>query len=190
MSSTTAAARTKEGATASHSERSAGRSCHDCFLVVEQRRIRVGWLSRVSPWIDWVAAIVIALVVFNLNVTSAGDPLSGVRRMTEAMKSPGISESARTSFYAALVVAGAVLAAAALVVVVLGRVFHAEAVLALRAFGLLAASGTAGLLLDYPDGPIRVVQLLVYVALILAVVRFARLALTVTAAQYEGRQTT
>jgi hypothetical protein len=52
-----------------------------------------------------------------------------------------------------------------------------QAATAFRTFGLLAASGIAGLLLDYPDGPVRTVELLAYVALTLATIRFIRLGL-------------
>lgn len=138
------------------------------------------WIDRVPAWADWVVAIVAAIVVFNLNVTSAGDPLSGIRGVTDVPRRPGISESGRMLFYLAIAVAGATLAAGTLVVVVLGRGLAAHAVPALRSFGLLAAAGAAGLLLDYTDGPVRLVQLFVYVALILAVLRFIRLALGAT----------
>ncbi len=74
-----------------------------------------------------------------------------------------------------------------MVVVVLIRGSVSHAVLAFRAFGLLAASGTAGLLLDYTDGPIRTVQLIVYVSLILASLRFVRLAFAVAALQPADR---
>ncbi|MDQ4133143.1 MAG: hypothetical protein M3179_08070 [Actinomycetota bacterium] len=144
---------------------------------------RVGWVQKLPSWIDWLAAVVLAVVVFNANVTSTGDPLSGVRGATEAASRPGISDAARTSFYAAIMVGGAALAAGALVMVALGRRLVAPALLAFRAFGLLAAAGTAGLLLDYTDGPIRTVQLFAYVALILATLRFARLAAGLSASR-------
>jgi hypothetical protein len=142
---------------------------------------RVGMIDKVPSWVDWLAAVIIGVAVFNLNVTSAGDPLSGVRGMTDGPSPAGISETARTTFYAAITVGGSALAAGALIMVELGRGLGNQAVLAIRAFGLLAAAGIAGLLLDYTDGPIRTVEFVVYVSLVLASIRFLRLGLATRA---------
>jgi hypothetical protein len=133
-----------------------------------------GGLDRVPPWGDWLIALVVAIVLFNVHITSSGDALSGVRGVG-GVSAPGISEAGRTSFYAAIAIVGAVLAAGTLVVIVLPAGLARQAAAAFRTFGLLAASGIAGLLLDYPDGPVRTVELLAYVAMVVATIRFIRL---------------
>lgn len=145
------------------------------MIAMAERRL-VHWVEDIPWWVDWLVAMVGGIVVLNLNVTSVGDPLSGIRG-GGAARVPGISEAARTSFYVAITTAGAVLAAGALVVAALRPGIVAQALLALRAFGFLAAAGIAGLLFDYQDGPVRTVQLVVYVALILASIRFTRLSM-------------
>jgi hypothetical protein len=140
--------------------------------------------EKLPLWVDWLVALVIAIVVFNLNVTSAGDPLSGVRGNAPQAGAPGISEDARTAFYLAITLAGTVLGTGSMLVAALWRYLPA-ALLGVRSFGFLSAAGMAGLLLDYVDGPVRTVQLLVYVAVALASLRFTRLATALASSRHE-----
>jgi hypothetical protein len=52
--------------------------------------------NRLPIWVDWIAAVVVAIVLLNLNVTAAGDPLSGAG-LSAGPASPGIIEGARAS---------------------------------------------------------------------------------------------
>jgi hypothetical protein len=97
--------------------------------------------NRIPVWADWVVAVIAAIVVLNVNVTTAGDPLSGMG-LSAGATSAGITEGARATFYGALVV--------------------------------------GGVLLDYRDGPVRTVQLFVYLMLALGIVRLARVAALAT----------
>lgn len=126
--------------------------------------------KRVPLWGDWVVAIVVAIVVLNLNITTAGDPLSGVG-LSAGPSSAGITEGGRTAFYAALIVGGVVLVAAGLLMTARHEV---DGALLARTFSLVALAGVLGLLLDYRDGPVSTVQLIVYLLLFLGVVRLAR----------------
>jgi hypothetical protein len=130
--------------------------------------------TRVPVWADWVVAAVVAIVVLNLNVTSAGDPLSGVG-LSAGPTSAGITEGARATFYGALTVGAAVLMAAGLVIATSARVNRQLGGLVARTFAGVALAGLLGLLLDYRDGPVRTVQLVVYLLLALAIVRAARI---------------
>ena len=132
--------------------------------------------NRVPAWADWIVAIVVAVAVFNVNITSAGDPLSGVG-LSAGPRSAGITEAGRTTFYAALILGGVVLAAAGLVIA--DRRGPNGGLLA-RTFSLVALAGLLGLLLDCRDGPVRTVQLAVYVLLFLGIVRLARIVMTMT----------
>jgi hypothetical protein len=133
--------------------------------------------NRVPRWADWLAALALAVVVFNLNVTEVGDPLTGVGPSADP-STPGITEGARAIFYGALMISGAVLASVGLATAILGKARALSALIA-RTYGGVAFAGAAGLLLDYRDGPVRLVQLFVYVMLALAVIRFARVAIAV-----------
>lgn len=135
--------------------------------------------QRIPPWADWVGALVAAVVIFNVNVTSAGDPLSGVG-LSAGPTSPGITEGARATFYGSLVIGGAVLVGAGLVGAVSQPAWRGVAALTIRTYGLLALAGLGGLLLDYRDGPVRTVQLLVYVSLFLGIIRFVRISVVVS----------
>lgn len=130
--------------------------------------------NRVPLAADWLIALVAGVAVSSLNITSAGGPLSGAG-LSAGPTSAGITEAGRVTFYGALVVAGAVLAAASVVLSALGPKLRAASSLGVRSFGGLALTGVAGLLLDYRDGPVSWVQLAVYVLLVLSVIRFARL---------------
>ena len=59
--------------------------------------------NRVPVWVEWIVVSVAAIVLLNVNVTSAGDPLSGVG-LSAGPTSPGISEGARATFYGVLVI--------------------------------------------------------------------------------------
>lgn len=131
--------------------------------------------NRIPLWADWVVASVAAVVVLNLNVTTAGDPLSGVG-LSAGATSAGITEGARSTFYGALVVGAVVLTAAGLIISTIGRQWRTAGGLLTRTFAGVALAGVLGLLLDYRDGPVRTVQLFVYLMLGLGIVRLARVA--------------
>jgi hypothetical protein len=119
-------------------------------------------------------------VLFNLNVTEAGDPLANLRSADGAVA--GISDEGKNALYGALAVSGVVLGSVAMLLASLIR-DHSRvrrtATGSLTTFGLLALAGVAGLALDYRDGPVRTVQFVVYFATVLAVVRAARLGIAV-----------
>lgn len=130
--------------------------------------------NRIPHWVDWVMALAVAIVVFNLNVTTQGDPLSSAG-LSAGPTTAGMTVGAKTAFYAALMVCGVLLAAAGMVGTLLGRGKELSG-LVVRTYGGVAMAGAAGLLLDYRDGPVRTVQLFVYVMLALGAVRFIRAA--------------
>lgn len=138
-----------------------------------------GLWSRIPVWADWVVASIAAIVVLNVNVTTAGDPLSGVG-LSAGATSAGITDGARASFYGALVVGGVLLAATGLIISTLGRQWRTVGGLLTRTFAGVALAGVLGLLLDYRDGPVRTVQLFVYLMLALGIVRLARVAALVS----------
>ena len=131
--------------------------------------------NRIPLWADWVVASIAAIVVLNVNVTSAGDPLSGVG-LSAGATSAGITEGARSSFYGALVVGAVVLTATGLIISTHGRQWRTMGGLLTRTFAGVALAGVLGLLLDYRDGPVRTVQLFVYLMLGLGIVRIGRVA--------------
>ena len=134
-----------------------------------------GFWNRIPLWTDWVLAAIAAVVVLNLNITSAGDPLSGVG-LSAGPASAGISEGARATFYGALTVAAILLVATGLLISTLGRQHRIVGGLLTRTFAGVALAGLLGLLLDYRDGPVRMVQLFVYLMLCVGIVRLARVA--------------
>jgi hypothetical protein len=131
--------------------------------------------NRMPVWADWIVASIAAIVVLNLNVTTAGDPLSGVG-LSAGATSAGITEGARATFYGALVVGGVLLAATGLIISTSDRQRRTLGGLLTRTFAGVALAGVLGLLLDYRDGPVRTVQLFVYLMLALGIVRLARVA--------------
>ncbi len=130
--------------------------------------------NRLPVWADWIVALFAAIVVLNLNVTAAGDPLSGVG-LSAGPSSPGITEGARATFYGVLAIGAILLTAAGMVLSTTtnGRDDRAGRLL-IKTYPWVALAGLLGLLLDYRDGPVRTVQLLVYVLLLLGVIRLAR----------------
>jgi hypothetical protein len=130
--------------------------------------------NRIPTLADWLVALIAAFVTFNINVTDVGDPLSGVG--LSAGPTAGITEGARSTFYGSMVVGGLVLAAAGLALAAIDHGPHAVASLLARTYGGVALAGFAGLLLDYRDGPVRMVQLVAYLMLFLGIVRFVRIA--------------
>lgn len=131
--------------------------------------------NRIPTWADWVVAAIVAIIVLNVNVTTAGDPLSGVG-LSAGATSAGITEGARATFYGALVVGGVLLTATGLIISTSARHWRTVGGLLTRTFAGVALAGMLGLLLDYRDGPVRTVQLFVYVMLALGIVRLARVA--------------
>jgi hypothetical protein len=125
-------------------------------------------LSRIPTWADWIVAAVAAVILLNVNVTAAGDPLSG------AGSSNGISDTARATFYGALMLGGMTVSAVGLVISSLGSTRTASGPLLARTFAFVAFAGTAGLLLDQRDGPVRLVQLIAYAAVTLGALRLMR----------------
>ena len=138
-----------------------------------------GLWNRLPVWVDWVVAVIAAVVVFNVNVTTAGDPLSGVG-LSAGPTSVGITEGARSTFYGALVVGGVLLVASGLIMSTSDRRWRTVGGLLTRTFAGVALAGVLGLLLDYRDGPVRTVQLFVYVMLALGIARLARVAALAT----------
>lgn len=136
--------------------------------------------DRIPAWADWVAALAVAAIVLNLNVTDQGDPLSSVG-LSAGPTTAGVTEGAKTIFYGAMLISGVVLASVALAAAIAG-VATALTGLVVRTYGGVALAGAAGLLLDYRDGPVRTVHLFVYVMLAVGIIRFARVASTVHAA--------
>ena len=135
----------------------------------------VSFWNRIPVWVDWVVAVIAAIVMFNVNVTTAGDPLSGVG-LSAGVTSAGITEGARSTMYGALVVGGALLTATGLIISTSGRQWRTVGGLLTRTFAGVALAGVLGLLLDYRDGPVRTVQLFVYLMLALGIARFVRVA--------------
>lgn len=131
--------------------------------------------NRIPLWADWVVASIAAIVILNLNITTAGDPLSGVG-LSAGPSSAGITEGARATFYGALVVGAVLLTATGLIISTSGRGHQVVGGLLTRTFAGVALAGILGLLLDYRDGPVSTVQLFVYVMLCLGIVRLARAA--------------
>ena len=130
-------------------------------------------LDRLPRWTDWILALVAGIIVMNLDVTSAGDPLSGVGLSAE-QSSPGITEGARATFYAVLAFGGLLLTSLAVALAFATPVARRAGRLLVTTFPLVALAGVLGLLLDYRDGPVRLVQSFAYVALAVGIVRLAR----------------
>jgi hypothetical protein len=130
--------------------------------------------NRVPVWADWIVASVAAIVLLNVNVTNAGDPLSGVG-LSAGPTSPGINEGARATFYGVLVIGALVLTAAGFVLSTVAQRQSAAARLLVTTYPLVALAGLLGLLFDYRDGPVRTIQSVVYLLLVLAIVRLARI---------------
>ena len=128
---------------------------------------------RIPYWCEWIIALVGAVTLLNINVTSAGDPLSG---SGGGVSGPGITDSGRTAFYVALALAGAVLAGCFIVTAFVSPIHQRVALLGVRTFGVVTLAGIAGLLFDYQDGPVRLVQLVAYFAVVLGAVRLAAVA--------------
>lgn len=125
--------------------------------------------NRIPMWGDWIAAIIAAVVVLNVNVTSAGDPLSG------------LADGVRSTLYATLVVGGLVLAAAGLIMSARSSGGTPIGGLLVRTYSCVAGAGLLGLLLDYRDGPVRTVQLVVYVMVTIGALRLARVSAQLSA---------
>ncbi|MEL6892870.1 MAG: hypothetical protein AAFP84_14830 [Actinomycetota bacterium] len=131
-------------------------------------------VERVAPWVDWIIAVAVAVVVVNLNVTAVGDPLSGVG-LSAGPTSPGITEGARATFYAVMGIGGMLFVAVGMALAFTTPAARSVSRLLMTTFSLLALAGVLGLLLDYRDGPVRLTQLFAYVALALGTVRLARI---------------
>jgi len=128
---------------------------------------------RLPIWADWVVASIAAVVVYNVNVTKAGAPLSGVWPGPVPF---GIAEGGRTAFYGSLVVGALVLTAAGLVILTTnGRRNRVVGGLVVRTYAGVALAGLLGLLLDYRDGPVSTVHSFVYLMLSLGILRLARI---------------
>lgn len=141
--------------------------------------------DRLPTWADWVAALALAVVFLNLNVTDQGDPLSSLGLSADPTTA-GITEGAKTAFYATLMLSGVVLASIGLAIGLAARVTALAGIVA-RTYGGVALAGAAGLLLDYRDGPVRTVHLFVYLMMGLGALRFARVAAAVQCLPTEQR---
>lgn len=130
-------------------------------------------VKRIPVIADWVVAFALAIVIYSVQVTSAGAPLSGVG-LSAGPTSAGITEAGRTTFYGALMITGAVIAGIGLLLTAMKSERHAEGALLSRSFAALCLVGGAGLLLDYRDGPVSWMHLAVYTIVVLALLRFVR----------------
>jgi hypothetical protein len=131
--------------------------CNVSYRVVTVAAVRRLWLSR-SPWVDWVAALPLAVIVLNLHVATKGDALS-------AMERPD-----RRIAYGAILLAQLGL----LLAVVLRRSASAARGVTLTA-AVGGAASLAALLFDVQDGPVRTVQLFFLLGLFAACVAVIRL---------------
>lgn len=89
--------------------------------------------NRIPLWADSVVASIAAIVVFNVNVTTAGDLLSGVG-FSAGAASAGITEVARATFYGALAVSAVLLTATGLLISTSGRQWRTVGGLLTRTF--------------------------------------------------------
>jgi len=134
---------------------------------------------RARAWAERLGALLLGVVLLNVNVTDAGDALSSVSGPPGTAQA-GITPESKALLYVVLALVGTSLAlwstSQALRSDVLARRF--------RSLGspgaLLAAAGVAGLALDHRDGPVRTVQLVVYVMLSLAAIRAVGLAVAIS----------
>ena len=133
-------------------------------------------MKRIPVVADWVVAVMVAIVIYNLHVTSAGAPLSGAG-LSAGPASAGITEAGRTRFYGALMITGAVIASIGLLLTAMKSERHAEGALLSRSFAALCLVGGAGLLLDFRDGPVSWMQLAVYTIVVQAFLRFIRVSM-------------
>lgn len=116
------------------------------------------WRDR--PWLDLPIAGVLAVVMYNLHVSTSGDALESLER------------GDRRGFYALLAIVAVVLLAAAL-----GRDDNPMGRWCRGSLGFAAASGFAGMLLDVEDGPVATVQFVVLIGFFLAAAATIRLIL-------------
>jgi hypothetical protein len=130
--------------------------------------------NRLPIWTDWIVAVVVAIVLLNLNVTSAGDPLSGAG-LSAGPASPGIIEGARAIFYGVLIIGGLLLTAVGIALLIIEGRGQQVSRLLVSTYPWIALAGVLGLLLDYRDGPVRTVQLVVYLTLAVGIIRLARI---------------
>lgn len=130
--------------------------------------------NRLPIWADWIVAVVVAIVLLNLNVTSAGDPLSGAG-LSAGPASPGIIEGARAIFYGVLIIGGLLLTAVGIALLIIEGRGQQVSRLLVSTYPWIALAGVLGLLLDYRDGPVRTVQLVVYLTLAVGIIRLARI---------------
>jgi len=131
--------------------------------------------GRIPSWVDWIVAVVLGTVLLNVNVTSSGDPLSGLG-ISAGPTSVGITDGARTMFYGVLAVGLLIVAAIGLMMATTGGRQRPVGKLLIATYPWVALAGVLGLLLDYRDGPVRTVQHLVYVMTLLGAIRLARAA--------------
>jgi|TARA_R110002110_G_scaffold79989_2_gene208718 hypothetical protein len=130
--------------------------------------------NRLPIWADWIVAVVVAIVLLNLNVTAAGDPLSGAG-LSAGPASPGIIEGARAIFYGVLIIGGLLLTAVGIALLIIEGRGQQVSRLLVSTYPWIALAGVLGLLLDYRDGPVRTVQLVVYLTLAVGIIRLARI---------------
>ena len=152
-----------------------------CKTQFDEKDVPVGSLVKRIPVVaDWVVAVAVAIVIYNVHVTSAGAPLSGAG-LSAGPTSAGITEAGRTTFYGALMITGAVIAGIGLLLTAVKSERHAEGALLSRSFAALCLVGGAGLLLDYRDGPVSWMHLGVYTIIVLALLRFVRVSMVLSA---------
>jgi hypothetical protein len=109
------------------------------------------------PWLDWLAAVPLAVLAFNVHVATEGDALSAMDRPDR-----------RVLYGAVLIVQ----------VVLLVRAWSSSAGRGAPTSTVTAALGAAtsltALMLDVQDGPVRTVQLLFLLGLFAVVAAIAR----------------
>lgn len=125
--------------------------------------------EQVRAWIERLGAVVIGAALLNVNVTDRGDPLTA------------ISTESKPVLYAVLALVGVAVALWSASQAVRDDVQVPRFRSLASSMAFLAASGVAGLGLDYQDGPVRMVQLIVYVMVALAAIRVFGLALALRA---------
>ena len=116
-------------------------------------------LRRDRPWLDLSIASILAVVMINLHVSTAGSALSSLER------------GDRRGFYALLAILAVVLLASTL------RPDDTTGRWSRGCLGFAAAGGMAGMLLDVQDGPVATVQLVVLIGFFLAAAATIRLIL-------------
>lgn len=131
---------------------------------------------RATKWAERLGAVVLGVVLLNVNVTEAGDVLSSITQSDDAVRA-GITPEAKSVLYAVIALVATCLAVWSTSQALRGDVRQFRSLGSAAA--LLAAAGIAALALDHRDGPVRTVQLVVYVMFCLTAIRTVGLGLAI-----------